>query len=188
MFNSSLTETDNLLFKTGVIVQEIEEGKTFEEGQRYLRECLNSARKNEETIAIGLYNFSGERRSQMSLKKEELFLVRQTSQKWLHAKKDGDKSGLVPNNYIQCNVILAIALYCLVIFERNNSYIIFKFQTRSYVKKQAIEDYKSRENYSLSFKRGDIIEILKEHLGWAIGRKGEEFGYFPLKYVVAFQG
>ena len=55
-------------------------------------------------------------------------------------------------------------------------------------KKQAIEDYKSRENYSLSFKRGDIIKILKEHLGWAIGRKGEEFGYFPLKYVVAFQG
>ena len=101
MFNSSLTETDNLLFKTGVIVQEIEEGKTFEEGQRSLRECLNSARKSEETIAIGLYNFSGERRSQMSLKKEELFLVRQTSQKWLHAKKDGDKSGLVPNNYIQ---------------------------------------------------------------------------------------
>ena len=163
MFNSSLTETDNLLFKTGVIVQEIEEGKTFEEGQRYLRECLNSARKSEETIAIGLYNFSGERRSQMSLKKEELFLVRQTSQKWLHAKKDGDKSGLVPHNYIQ---ILDTVL----------------------CKKQAIEDYKSRENYSLSFKRGDIIEILKEHLGWAIGRKGEEFGYFPLKYVVAFQG
>lgn len=157
MFNSSLTETDNLLFKTGVIVQEIEEGKTFEEGQRSLRECLNSARKSEETIAIGLYNFSGERRSQMSLKKEELFLVRQTSQKWLHAKKDGDKSGLVPNTVL-CK------------------------------KKQAIEDYKSRENYSLSFKRGDIIEILKEHLGWAIGRKGEEFGYFPLKYVVAFQG
>ena len=152
MFNSSLTETDNLLFKTGVIVQEIEEGKTFEEGQRSLRECLNSARKSEETIAIGLYNFSGERRSQMSLKKEELFLVRQTSQKWLHAKKDGDKSGLVPNTVL-CK------------------------------KKQAIEDYKSRENYSLSFKRGDIIEILKEHLGWAIGRKGEEFGYFPLKYV-----
>ena len=100
MFNSSLTEKGNLLFKIGVIVQEIEEGKTFEEGQRYLRECLNSARKNEETIAIGLYNFSGERRSQMSLKKEELFLVRQT-QKWLHAKKDGDKSGLVPHNYIQ---------------------------------------------------------------------------------------
>ena len=157
MFNSSLTETDNLLFKTGVIVQEIEEGKNFEEGQRSLRECLNSARKSEETIAIGLYNFSGERRSQMSLKKEELFLVRQTSQKWLHAKKDGDKSGLVPNTVL-CK------------------------------KKQAIEDYKSRENYSLSFKRGDIIEILKEHVGWAIGRKGEEFGYFPLKYVVAFQG
>ena len=156
MFNSSLTETDNLLFKTGVIVQEIEEGKTFEEGQRSLRECLNSARKSEETIAIGLYNFSGERRSQMSLKKEELFLVRQTSQKWLHAK-DGDKRGLVPNTVL-CK------------------------------KKQAIEDYKSRENYSLSFKRGDIIEILKEHVGWAIGRKGEEFGYFPLKYVVAFQG
>ena len=157
MFNSSLTETDNLLFKTGVIVQEIEEGKNFEDGQRSLRECLNSARKSEETIAIGLYNFSGERRSQMSLKKEELFLVRQTSQKWLHAKKDGDKSGLVPNTVL-CK------------------------------KKQAIEDYKSRENYSLSFKRGDIIEILKEHVGWAIGRKGEEFGYFPLKYVVAFQG
>ena len=101
MFNSSLTETGNLLFKIGVIVQEIEEGKTFEEGQRSLRECLNSARKSEETIAIGLYNFSGERRSQMSFKKEDLFLVRQTSQKWLHAKKDGDKSGLVPHNYIQ---------------------------------------------------------------------------------------
>ena len=48
-----------------------EEGKTFEEGQRSLRECLNSARKSEETIAIGLYNFSGERRSQMSLKKKK---------------------------------------------------------------------------------------------------------------------
>ena len=157
MFNSSLTETDNLLFKTGVIVQEIEEGKNFEEGQRSLRECLNSARKSEETIAIGLYNFSGERRSQMSFKKEDLFLVRQTSQKWLHAK-DGDKRGLVPYNYIQ---ILDTVL----------------------CKKQAIEDYKSKENYSLSFKRGDIIEILKEHLGWAIGRKGEEFVYFPLKYI-----
>ena len=93
-------------------MQEIEEGKTFEEGQRSLRECLNSARKSEETIAIGLYNFSGERRSQMSLKKEELFLVRQTSQKWLHAKKDGDKSGLVPNNYIQIlDTVLCRGLY-----------------------------------------------------------------------------
>ena len=66
-----------------------------------LKNKKNESKKKWGTIAIGLYNFSGERRSQMSLKKEELFLVRQTSQKWLHAKKDGDKSGLVPHNYIQ---------------------------------------------------------------------------------------
>ena len=59
---------------------------------------------NEKKIAIALYDFSGGSRSQISFRKEDLFLVEQSSGKWLYAEKGGERlgkeRGWVPNNYI----------------------------------------------------------------------------------------
>ena len=48
---------------------------------------------------MALYDFSGERKSQISFRREDLFLVEPRSGKWLHAEK-GEESGWVPQNYI----------------------------------------------------------------------------------------
>ena len=53
---------------------------------------------------MALYDFSGERKSQISFRREDLFLVEPRSGKWLHAEKGeerlGKERGWVPHNYI----------------------------------------------------------------------------------------
>ena len=92
-------------------------------------------------------------------RKEDLLLVEQSSAKWLHADKV-EESGWVPKNYI-------------LIFDKILS------------EKQAKKDYHIEGNNSLSFSKGDLIQIYKESEGWGIGRTEESVGYFPLKYLVA---
>ena len=144
-----------------MIVSEIDDGTTFEESMKSLKKRLVSenVERNEKKIAIALHDFSGERKSQISFKKEDLFLVEPSSRKWLYAEKGGD-SGWVPKNFI-------------FIFDRVLS------------EKQAVKDYHSEENNSLSFSKGDLIQIYKENLGWGAGKAGDKIGYFPLKYVAA---
>ena len=48
-----------------------------------------------------------------------------------------------------------------------------------------MKDYHSEENNSLSFSKGDIIQIYKENQGWGVGKAGDKKLYFPLKYVAA---
>ena len=112
---------------------------------------------NKKRIALAVYSFSGRRTNQMSFRKEDLLLVEPSSKKWLYAEK-GEKDGLVPHNHI-------------LILDRVLS------------EKQAKEDYHAEENNSLSFSKGDLVEIYKEVRGWAIGKVGDRIGYFPLKYV-----
>ena len=76
-----------------------------------------------------------------------------------HADKV-EESGWVPKNYI-------------LIFDKILS------------EKTARRDYHIEGNNSLSFSRGDHIQIYKESQGWAVGRAGEKIGYFPLKYLEA---
>ena len=85
--------------------------------------------------------------------------MEQSSAKWLHADKVGE-SGWVPKNYI-------------LIFDKILS------------EKTARRDYHIEGNNSLSFSRGDHIQIYKESQGWAVGRAGEKIGYFPLKNLEA---
>ena len=55
-------------------------------------------------IAVALYDFSGGSKNQISFRKEDLFLVEQSSGKWLYAEKGeerlGKERGWVPHNYI----------------------------------------------------------------------------------------
>ena len=49
---------------------------------------------------------------------------------------------------------------------------------------RALYDYQSTDNSSLSFFRGDIIEVLTQlESGWWDGLIGEERGWFPSNYV-----
>ena len=118
-----------------------------------------SRHRDEKKIAMALYDFSGERKSQISFRKHDLFLVEPRSGKWLHACKGGE-TGWVPQNYI-------------LIFDEVLS------------EKEAKRDYHTEDSNSLCFSKGDLIQIYKESLGWGIGRKGDKIGYFPLKYVSA---
>ena len=119
---------------------------------------------------MSLYDFSGGK-GQISFRKEDLFLVEQSSAKWLHADKV-EESGWVPKNYI-------------LIFDKILSE---KTARRDYTRGLAlceIQNYHIEGNNSLSFSRGDHIQIYKESQGWAVGRAGEKIGYFPLKYLEA---
>ena len=113
----------------------------------------------EKNIALALFDFSGRRTSQMSFRKEDLLLVEASCKKWLYAEK-GEETGWVPHNYV-------------LILDRVLS------------EKQAKEDYHVEEANSLSFSKGDLVQIYKEVLGWAVGKAGNRIGYFPLKYVAA---
>ena len=137
-------------------------GISFEESLDSLKKRLKPNKSKSELIekkvAIALYDFSG-KSEQISFRKEDLFLVKQSSGKWLHAEK-GEENGWVPQNYI-------------LIFDKILS------------EKQAKKDYHIEGNNSLSFSKGDLIQIYKESEGWGIGRTEESVGYFPLKYLVA---
>ena len=112
MFQSSGSETDGLLFETAVIASEIDDGIPFEEGLKSLERRLKSGSsrselnvdRNEKKIAMALYDFSGGSKNQISFRKEDLFLVEQSSGKWLYAEKGeerlGKERGWVPHNYI----------------------------------------------------------------------------------------
>jgi hypothetical protein len=49
----------------------------------------------------------------------------------------------------------------------------------------ALKDYEARAGYALSFKTGDIIEMLEEDSsnGWCLGRKNGEIGLYLPSYV-----
>lgn len=50
---------------------------------------------------------------------------------------------------------------------------------------RALYDYDSLDNSALSFRRGDIIEVLSQQpSGWWDGLLGDERGWFPSNYVV----
>ncbi|KAK2459678.1 hypothetical protein APHAL10511_008323 [Amanita phalloides] len=50
---------------------------------------------------------------------------------------------------------------------------------------RALYDYESQDNSALSFRRGDIIEVLSQQpSGWWDGLLGDERGWFPSNYVV----
>jgi son of sevenless-like protein len=50
---------------------------------------------------------------------------------------------------------------------------------------RALYDYESPDNSALSFRRGDIIEVLSQQpSGWWDGLLGDERGWFPSNYVV----
>ncbi|ETW81850.1 hypothetical protein HETIRDRAFT_475375 [Heterobasidion irregulare TC 32-1] len=50
---------------------------------------------------------------------------------------------------------------------------------------RALYDYQSADDASLSFRRGDIIEVLTQlETGWWDGLLGDERGWFPSNYVV----
>ena len=112
MFQSSGSKTDGLLFETAVIASEIDDGIPFEEGLKSLERRLKSGSsrselnvdRNEKKIAMALYDFSGGSKNQISFRKEDLFLVEQSSGKWLYAEKGeerlGKERGWVPHNYI----------------------------------------------------------------------------------------
>ena len=141
MFQNSGSRTDDLLFESAVIANEIDEGITFEESLKSLKERLDSeisstqnVEKNEKKVALALYDFPGQRKSQMPFRKEDLLLVEPSSRKWLYAEKGhpATESGWVPHNYIS-------------ILER-------------VCDKTAKMDYQSEENNSLSFSKGDLIQ------------------------------
>ena len=44
-------------------------------------------------IAVALYDFSGGSKNQISFRKENLFLVEQSSGKWLYAEKGEERLG-----------------------------------------------------------------------------------------------
>ena len=49
---------------------------------------------------------------------------------------------------------------------------------------KALYDYQSQDDSSLSFRRGDVIEVLTRlETGWWDGLLGEERGWFPSNYV-----
>lgn len=53
-----------------------------------------------------------------------------------------------------------------------------------YPKVEALYTYAAQDLDELSFKEGDIIEVLKEHEGgWWLGRKGDQQGLMPANYV-----
>ena len=89
MFKSSESQTDDLLFETAVIASEIDDGIPFEEGLKSLERRLKSGSsrselnvdRNEKKIAMALYDFSGGSKNQISFRKEDLFLVEQSSGK-----------------------------------------------------------------------------------------------------------
>ena len=129
----------------------------FQELERHREKCEFRQKTDEKKIAIALYDFTRERESQLSFQRENLLMVEPSSKKWLFAKK-GKVSGWVPGNYI-------------LILDGMIS------------EKEAIKDYLTEGDNDLSFQKGEMIQIYKEHLGWGIGKKGEEIGYFPLNYV-----
>ena len=118
---------------------------------------MNAEADEQHKIALALFDFSGERKNPISLKKEDLLMVVPSSKKWLYAEKD-DKMGFVPFNYVS-------------IFED------------VLCEKIATKDYNVEEENSLSFSKGDQVQIFKEKMGWGIGKAGNKYGYFPLKYV-----
>ena len=51
---------------------------------------------------------------------------------------------------------------------------------------RALYDYQTNDNSSLSFRRGDIIEVLTQlPSGWWDGLLGDERGWFPSNYVTS---
>ena len=92
-------------------------------------------------MAIALYDFSG-KSGQILFRKEDLFLVKQSSGKWLHAEK-GEENDWVPQNYI-------------LIFDKILS------------EKQAKKDYHIEGNNSLSFSKGDLRGTTDPEIGWVI--------------------
>ena len=99
MFQSSRSRTDDLHYETAVIASEIDQGIGFQESLNSLMKRLKSNKsKSALKIAMALYDFSGGK-GQISFRKEDLFLVEQSSAKWLHADKV-EESGWVPKNYI----------------------------------------------------------------------------------------
>ncbi|KAI5835257.1 SH3-domain-containing protein, partial [Schizophyllum commune Tattone D] len=49
---------------------------------------------------------------------------------------------------------------------------------------KALYDYEAQDPSALSFKRGDIIEVLTQQpSGWWDGLLGDERGWFPSNYV-----
>ena len=165
MFQSG-SRTDDLLYESAVLASQLEEGISFEDTLKSLRKGLGSRSEsstelnietNEKKIALALFDFSGERKNQISLKKEDLLMVVPSSKKWLYAEKDG-KMGFVPFNYVS-------------IFED------------VLCEKIATKDYNVEEENSLSFSKGDQVQIFKEKMGRGIGKAGNKYGYFPLKYV-----
>ena len=107
MFQSG-SRTDDLLYESAVLASQLEEGISFEDTLKSLRKGLGSRSEsstelnietNEKTIALALFDLSGERKNQISLKKEDLLMVVPSSKKWLYAEKD-DKMGFVPFNYV----------------------------------------------------------------------------------------
>lgn len=52
----------------------------------------------------------------------------------------------------------------------------------------AVHDYTSEEESSLSFKKGDIIEVVsKLDSGWWDGSLNGEHGWFPSNYVINYE-
>ena len=50
---------------------------------------------------------------------------------------------------------------------------------------KALENYTAKEKTQLSFKKGDILELIsKEKEDWWMGSLGEKIGYFPSNTVV----
>ena len=50
---------------------------------------------------------------------------------------------------------------------------LVKEETKS-ASKQAMKDYHSEENNSLSFSKGDLIQIYKENQGWGVEKAGDK--------------
>ena len=113
--------------------------------------------KERRNITIALYDFRAEKKGQVSMKKNDLLLVKPSTGKWIFST-NRDESGWVPQTFI------------LILNEVKSE-------------KKARKDHLGTENYSLSFSKGDTIRIYKELSGWGIGQNGTKIGYFPLKYV-----
>ena len=107
----------------------------YEEVTKHMEELC----KFRQTLALALFNFSGEKKNQMSFTKEDLILVVKTSEKWFYAEK-GEKRGWVPHNYVS---------------------ILDDIKGKKIAKK----DYHVDDNNSLSFSKGEQIKIFKEKMG-----------------------
>ena len=99
MFQSSRSRTDDLFYETAVIASEIDQGIRFQESLNSLMKRLKSDKSrsefNEKKMAMVLYDFSGGK-GQISFRKEDLFLVEQSS-----AKLDISHSNILKHSSIK---------------------------------------------------------------------------------------